>query len=449
MIGGRASAGLAAALVVLLAACSSGGGTTKLSTRPLGEAQVDHPTRFLLPSTTPRSLRVSEAKREDVAPTGVGLHLYRSEERWLLVAFQVGSDVGPSLPTGPGTSPNGVRWLGWEIPSDWPEQPQVALVGTGFTSADLEQLRSHVVASEDDATARLDQIPDGFRDVASGRAPLAALAWAESPFPGPRVRWDAVNGQGHVLLSAVVHDDAYFELLRAAVNDPDGTSIRGHDGAVGPAVVQIPDYRVATNWVWQENGLDVVVQSAGVLRADVEQLIRSLKPATDAAWKRLGAQGSDPPSGPAMPGGKALSGSLNDGWWRVSWKLSGTGHDEMVELHTLAGTPNGGGGGPLDNDRPFAGTTDGRDGSLVYGTAPVEAAAVEIDLSDGSKMRLTPKRLDPAWPFVVWAQWHPGLAGINEIRILRADGSLGWRHVADRPPTPREGQALEFAVEPA
>jgi hypothetical protein len=238
-------------------------------------------------------------------------------------------------------------------------------------------------------------------------------------------------------------DDALASLVRLAVDDPGGTEVRGHRGAVGPPLLgtarggdQMPAQVIRT---WLEDGMVVYVGAAGVPDDVIDQLVQSLRPLRRGDIDRLRDEATRDPASLPTSGDVAVSGRFEGGYWRVTAKqLRDVSYLLDWEVTFVDGRSGGGGGG--SGPTGFAaGEFRDEEGNLIYGTAPREIVRVHLVLSDGSAIEPELHDLGARYPVRFFGIWTEGRAQLERAAAYTGEGRELSRVTLERPLSVREG----------
>lgn len=417
---------LAAVGLSLVMALSLGCGTdpTADAGPDEGVSAIEAPREALVPAEPPPGLQLQIIEREADAGGWGMLRLYRHEDGdgTLLVAYQHGSDSGPSLRES--GSDGDQTWITVQFPGEGQERPQGSVIGRNVPAAVLAEAAENIVHDEDRRDAWLEELPEGFKEEAAAHISLAGLGdpYSEA-LSGTRLLWRG-RAESAIQLIAVRHDPQVAALLRDAIAGEEVT-IRGRPGVTGPLPVGARgDLPAAQHWTWTEDDLDVVVSGFGVDRGEVEAFLESLRGTTDADWEDLRRQASQPPPVAEDPNKLSATGSFDGGWWEVTVdRLGGEVLSDMTVIHHADGSFDGGSGGSVDPNRASFSLSGSDQGVLVHGTAPATVHELLAETSSGEQIPLTIARRDD-WPVVAAGAWLP--RG-SEVTALRATTSSGRR----------------------
>jgi hypothetical protein len=461
----------------LLGAC--GDADDLVAAGPLGEASIAPAGRTLVPSDLPDGMTLHLVDPDSGGWADGFVRLYGDAEAVdpaegpLVVAMWQWFDGDGSLPTGEprysvppseldsfggqevvtgGEGP--VGWMTWLVPNGTEDPGSTGVVARGLTEDELHSaagsleidaggelvgdLRLDDQPPGDDTWrggVRLTEPPPGLVELAAGRLSFSGLDVGNAPSPGSVLQWRREDAR--LTVATYEHDDALALLLRAGVDDPDGTEIRGHAGAHGPAFAPSAygDNMPSSDlWTWTEDGMDVVVIARGMDAATAQRAVDSLRPSTD--WDALTAEASAPPSREAGPDEILIQEGFAGGSWSVSITCrpadaSGHNCERMADIRHADGSHGLGGGGSVTTDAAWIDVAGDDDGTLVDGTVPASIEAVEVELADGTVLRPELHDGGEDWPIRAWALWvSDAEAVVTDLRGFDSAGRQRFTGVA-------------------
>ncbi len=470
---------------------------------PLGEAVIEPARRTLVPAELPDGMTLQLVDEDSGGHSDGYVRLYGEADAteplegplvaamWQWFAGDGSLPVGePRWPPPPdevdqfGGQPavsgteGPVRWTTWMVPNGTEDPGSAGVVGRGLSEDELRaaaeglefdsegyvdgelDLAAQPSPSDPDwiGTPRLTPSPPGLVELASGRLSLSGLDVGYAPSSASVLEWH--GDDTWLTVATYAHDDALALLLRAGVDDPDGTEIRGYPGAHGPAFAPSLHGNATEVWTWTEDGMDIVVLARGLSAADGQMAVDSLRASAD--WDGLTAEASAPPPREAGPGEILMQDAFPGGSWAISITCRSTEQadrgfrcDDSTEIRHADGSHGAGGGGSLITDAAWLSISGDEAGILLDGTVTPAIEMVEVELADGSVLRPEMRDGGDGWPIRAWALWvSDPEAVVTDLRGFDRSGRQRFSGVAaelaeiSQPKSPGGSRGTRIAVDP-